>query len=48
MGQPKKRRAAKTEDRAFFLECVKEDKRPLVSGEDGRKVLEIALRAELL
>lgn len=29
-----------------FLGCVEEDKQPLVSGEDGRKVLEIALRAE--
>ena len=28
-----------------FVECVEGDKQPLVSGEDGRKVLEIALKA---
>ncbi len=28
---------------AHFIECVREDKQPLVSGEDGQKALELAL-----
>jgi predicted dehydrogenase len=31
---------------AHFLECVKEDKEPLVDGYEGLRVLQIAIKAE--
>jgi predicted dehydrogenase len=38
--------AAKLEIEHFF-ECVLEDKKPLVTGEDGRRSIEVMLAAEL-
>ena len=33
------------QEMAHFVECVRDDKTPLVSGEDGRATLEIILAA---